>query len=181
MAKPAEEPEHSSVRHSSGAGSEAGTQHYRQKLTADPKQVGCVRRIVTAYLRYWGWEQFIDPAVLCVTEMLSNVQSHADSDDCVLLLQTSSAGVRIVVSDDSQALPVVREPDWLAERGRGMFLLSSSVDAWGADLTCEGKDVWIEFWGRGLLESRVGVAVPARPEAGCGFDSSSLATSGRLP
>ncbi|MEU7640923.1 ATP-binding protein [Streptomyces sp. NPDC039016] len=158
---------------------EAATQHYRQKLTADPKQIRRIRRIVTAFLRYWGWEQFIDPAALCVTEMLSNVRSHADSDDCVLHLQASSAGVRIVVSDDSQALPVVRDPDSLAERGRGMCLLSSSSDAWGADITCEGKDVWIEFWGRGVVESPEDVAVPARPEAGCGFAGPSLATSGR--
>ncbi|AJC58576.1 ATP-binding protein [Streptomyces sp. 769] len=157
---------------------EASTQHYRQQLTADPEQIRRVRRIVTAFLRYWGWGQFIDPAVLCVTEMLSNVRSHADSDDCVLLLQASPAGVRIVVSDGSQALPVVREPEWLAERGRGMFLLSSSADAWGADITREGKDVWIEFWS-GAAESRDGVAVPARPETDCPVGGSSLATSRR--
>ncbi|GGU79387.1 hypothetical protein GCM10010211_51760 [Streptomyces albospinus] len=133
------------------------------KPAAVPQQIGRIRRIVTAFLRYWGWDQWIDPAVLCVTEMLSNVQRHADSDDCVLLLQASPSGVRIVVSDDSQVLPVLREPDWLTERGRGMFLLSKSADAWGADLTPQGKDVWIEFWGREAEESREAIAALAQP------------------
>lgn len=124
---------------------EADTQQYRQKLTADPKHLGRIRRTVTAFVRYWGWNELIDPAVMCVTEMLSNVCRHADSNNCVLLIQSSQSGVRIVVSDDSRKLPVVREPDWCTESGRGMFLLSKTADAWGADPTGNGKNVWVEF------------------------------------
>ncbi|WP_274558108.1 ATP-binding protein [Streptomyces spiramyceticus] len=124
---------------------EAGTQQYRQELAVDPQGFARIRRIVGAYLRYWGRDELVPPAAMCVTELLTNVHRHAGSAACVLVLQTSSSGVRIVVSDESPALPVVREPDWFAESGRGMFLLSSTVDAWGADPTREGKDVWIEF------------------------------------
>jgi anti-sigma regulatory factor (Ser/Thr protein kinase) len=124
---------------------EAGTQHYRHELIADPRALAHVRRIVGAHLRHWGWDEFVHPAVMCVTELLANVAKHAHSDSCVLLLQTSPSGVRIVVSDDSRDLPVVREPDWFAENGRGMFILSKTADAWGADPTGHGKDVWVEF------------------------------------
>jgi anti-sigma regulatory factor (Ser/Thr protein kinase) len=124
---------------------ESSMQHYRQELTADPRVFARVRLLIGAYLRYWGWSDIVQPAVMCVTELLSNVRKHAHSDDCVLLVQTSPSGVRIVVSDDSKDLPIVREPDWFAENGRGMFMLSKTADAWGADLTGQGKDVWIEF------------------------------------
>ncbi|MET8012961.1 ATP-binding protein [Streptomyces sp. NPDC005271] len=124
---------------------EAGTKQYQQQLTVDPKCIGRIRRAVTAQVRLWGWGEYVDPAVRCVTEMLSNVYRHADSDECVLLLQVSPSRVRIVVSDDSPKLPVVCEPDWESESGRGVFILSTTADAWGADPTDNGKDVWVEF------------------------------------
>lgn len=125
----------------------AGTsgRRYQQELIADPKRIGDVRRIVAAFLRSWGWAELVEPAAMCVTELLSNVRRHADSDECVLLLETSARGVRIVVSDDTPELPVVLEPDWFSDSGRGMFLLSKTADAWGAVPTDEGKDVWVEL------------------------------------
>ncbi|MFE3139661.1 ATP-binding protein [Streptomyces scopuliridis] len=123
----------------------AVTQEYRKDLTATPEFIGRTRRLVTVLLHRWGWGELTESATLCITEMLSNVHKHADSDVCVLLLQTSPVGVRVVVSDDSPKLPVVHEPDSFAENGRGMFLLSTTADAWGADPTEDGKDVWVEF------------------------------------
>ncbi|MGW7069463.1 ATP-binding protein [Streptomyces sp. NPDC054855] len=124
---------------------EAGAKQYRQEMTVDPNKLGIVRRIVTAHVRCWGWAPMADAAVMCVTELLSNVSKHVDSNECVLLLQSSASGVRIVVSDDSPELPVVRTPDWDSESGRGVFLLSETADAWGVDPTGNGKDVWVEF------------------------------------
>lgn len=128
----------------------ADTKQYRQELTVDLKQLGRVRRIVSAHVRCWGWAPMVEAAVMCVTELLSNVSKHADSNRCVLLLESSASGVRIVVSDDSSALPVVREPDWSSENGRGMFLLDATADAWGAAPTSSGKDVWVEFRNEGV-------------------------------
>ncbi|WP_326615706.1 ATP-binding protein [Streptomyces decoyicus] len=124
---------------------EASTQQYRQELTVQPQNLEHIRRIVGAYLRYWGRDEFVERAAVCVTELLSNVHKHTGSAACVLLLQISPSGVRIVVSDESQDLPVVREPNWFAESGRGMFLISKTVDAWGAEPTPDGKDVWFEI------------------------------------
>ncbi|WP_432010675.1 ATP-binding protein [Streptomyces cucumeris] len=124
---------------------EMNSHEVRFDLNVTPEQLGRIRRIITAHVRCWGQEQIIDQAVMCATEMLSNVERHVESSDCVLILRSSPSGVRIAVSDDSQELPVVREPDWCSERGRGMWLLSKTAVAWGADLTDQGKDVWVEL------------------------------------
>jgi anti-sigma regulatory factor (Ser/Thr protein kinase) len=123
---------------------EAGTQQYEQELTPDPQHLGRIRRIVAAFARYWGWPELAAPVALCVTELLSNVSRHT-SGRCVLLLQSTPTALRIAVSDDSPDFPVVRAPQWSSETGRGMFLLSTTADAWGADPTPTGKEVWVEF------------------------------------
>ncbi|CAM5642455.1 non-specific serine/threonine protein kinase OS=Streptomyces antimycoticus OX=68175 GN=SANT12839_039310 PE=3 SV=1 [Streptomyces antimycoticus] len=46
------------------------------------------------------------------------------------------------MSDSESALPVVKEPDFLSESGRGMFLLSKTAHERGTDLTPTGKTVW---------------------------------------
>ncbi|MFI8930588.1 ATP-binding protein [Streptomyces sp. NPDC053474] len=122
----------------------AGT-HYRQQLTADPEQIGRARRIVAALLRYWGWSEVIDPALVCMTELLANVHRHTCSRECDLRLESSPLAVRIVVSDDCKGMPVVREADPLAEDGRGMLLIAATADGWGAVPTATGKSVWAEL------------------------------------
>ncbi|MFF4699938.1 ATP-binding protein [Streptomyces chattanoogensis] len=124
---------------------EAGTQQYKQRLTARPKALAGIRRILAAHLRLWGCEEMAAPAALCTTELLSNVVRHAGSPDCVLSLQTNAVAVRITVSDASNTLPVVKQPDWRNQNGRGMALLSATADAWGAYPTESGKDVWFEI------------------------------------
>lgn len=124
---------------------EAGTRQYSQELTVRPKALAGIRRIVAAHLRLWGREETAALAALCTTELLSNVAKHADSPVCVLTLQSKAQAVRVTVSDDSCALPVVREPDWNSQSGRGMFLIGAMADAWGVELTALGKDVWVEI------------------------------------
>ncbi|MEU3973406.1 ATP-binding protein [Streptomyces bacillaris] len=119
-------------------------QAYRQGLTPDPRRLGSVRRILAAYIHRWGWPELIDAAVMCATEMLANVHHHAGGD-CVLLLEATTHGVRITVTDTSAELPEVRQPDWCSDSGRGMWMLSHTAHAWGAVVTPTGKDVWVEL------------------------------------
>ncbi|GHJ28001.1 hypothetical protein TPA0910_24340 [Streptomyces hygroscopicus subsp. sporocinereus] len=118
------------------------SQRYELRLRAHPQTLADVRRAVAARLRLWGREELISAAGMCVTELLSNVHKHAASPECVLLLENLSNGVHAAVSDTEFALPVVKEPDFLSESGRGMFLLSKTADEWGTDLTPTGKTVW---------------------------------------
>lgn len=129
---------------------------YQQQLMAEPAQIARTRRIVAALLRYWGWSELTDPALLCVTELLANVGRHTCSRECELLLESSPVSVRIVVSDDCKGMPVVREMDMDAEDGRGMVLIASTADAWGAAPTVTGKDVWVIFYPCALHEGAGG-------------------------
>lgn len=127
-----------------------GRQKYRQELTVDPQSLGHVRRSVAAYVRGCGWGELGEVATMCVTELLSNVWKHADSEECVLLIQSSVCALRIIVSDDSSQLPVVRASDECSESGRGLVLVSETADAWGVNpnSVSAGKDVWVEFRAR---------------------------------
>ncbi|GGN51577.1 hypothetical protein GCM10012285_41830 [Streptomyces kronopolitis] len=124
---------------------EAGTKQYRQELNIRPDSLARIRRDVAVHLRRWGCEPMVAPAALCTTELLSNVVKHTGSPDCVLTLQSIADAVRITVSDASTELPVVKQPDWMSQNGRGMFLLSETADEWGAEPTPDGKDVWFEI------------------------------------
>ncbi|MQT01198.1 ATP-binding protein [Streptomyces jumonjinensis] len=124
---------------------ETGSTHYRQELTAHPRALARIRRIIRAHLRHWGLGSLTETAVLCAHELLANVDKHTDSPRCVLTLERRPGGVRVVVRDTSARLPVLREPDWVAESGRGMALLESMADSWGAAPAPGGKDVWCEI------------------------------------
>ncbi|MBL1099668.1 ATP-binding protein [Streptomyces coffeae] len=117
-------------------------QRYELRLRVHPQTLAEVRRAVGARLRLWGREELITAAAMCVTELLSNVHKHAASPECVLTLEDHRHGICAAVSDTESALPVVKEPDFLSESGRGMFLLSKTAHAWGTDLTPTGKTVW---------------------------------------
>jgi anti-sigma regulatory factor (Ser/Thr protein kinase) len=115
---------------------------YELRLRVHPQTLADVRRAVGARLRLWGREELITAAAMCVTELLSNVHKHAASPECVLTLENHPYGIRAAVSDSESSLPVVKEPDFLSESGRGMFLLSKTADEWGTDLNTTGKTVW---------------------------------------
>lgn len=117
------------------------------RLSAEPARLGAVREAVSDQLRAWGRGDLADAAALCVTEILANVHRHTGSPDCELTLERlPGAGVRAAVSDGSRALPVLAPlPDWTAERGRGLHLIAAAAYRWGATLTPEGKQVWVEL------------------------------------
>ncbi|QKW08031.1 ATP-binding protein [Streptomyces sp. NA04227] len=122
------------------------SQRYEQQLRAHPDGIPGVRRAVTALLTLWGREAITDTVNLCVTELLANVGAHASSPECVLTLHNHPDRLRASVRDTEPALPVVKQPDFLAENGRGMYLVSESVDKWGADpVPTGGKEVWFEL------------------------------------
>lgn len=116
--------------------------HCRLALRVEPRELHDVRRLVRGQLLAWRCEELTLPAAMCVTELLSNVHKHAGSNECVLTFRRITDGIRVSVIDNEPAMPVVCEPDHFSEGGRGLFLLSETVNEWGALPTATGKEVW---------------------------------------
>ena len=66
-------------------------------------------------------------------------------------LSLSGEWLRIAVVDGSAIRPVVGELDAGSPRGRGLWLVESIADRWGAEARADGKVIWFEI---------------ARPQAG---------------
>jgi hypothetical protein len=129
----------------SGGGGGGQLPCYRQDVGVGAEVVGEVRREVRAYVRLWGYGELAEDAALCASELVSNVGKHTDCGECVLSLERGSRGVRVTVSDGNRVLPMLREPDWGAEAGRGLRIVAGVAQAWGAAPTRDGKDVWVEL------------------------------------
>jgi hypothetical protein len=96
----------------------------------------------------------VDSAVLLVSEVLTNVLVHTDTD-ALLVAEVFQDGdgldggsgrrVRVEVTDASDDLPHKRRPGELASSGRGLVLVGLLADAWGVDPRGEGKSIWFEL------------------------------------
>ncbi|MBA9002526.1 alpha/beta fold hydrolase [Thermomonospora cellulosilytica] len=110
------------------------------------------RRWVAQTFRQWGLVLTDEAAALLVeltSELVTNAIVHAapaERGRRELAIRMSAGGgtVRVEVHDPDPALPTVREPDWVAESGRGLFLVNVQATEWGAvrDPGGRGKRVW---------------------------------------
>lgn len=106
----------------------------------------------------WGEGRRADDVAGVVSELLANAVRHG-------LPRARQAGTRVgpwpirlgllhggpyviaAVADPSHEPPELRQPDWLAESGRGLLVVSSLSDQWGYCLAPAGlgKVVWAAF------------------------------------
>ncbi len=112
----------------------------------------------------WGVADRSHDVASVVSELLTNALRHALPAELAappdgtaswpanpgrirLGLLCAGHGVLCAVADPSTAAPVLRQPDWLDESGRGLQLVASISDSWGYCATPgqEGKVVWATF------------------------------------
>ncbi|MEW2493225.1 SpoIIE family protein phosphatase [Streptomyces nodosus] len=157
-----------------GPGRPAAGRVRRTMLTvaqAEPERIAGARQQLRELLHDWPCEDQVDSAVLLVSEMLTNVLVHTDTDallvaevaeDAVHLDDPDDPGdpagrggrrVRVEVTDAGDDLPHRRHPGELASSGRGLVLIELLADAWGVDPRGKGKSTWFELYER-----------PARPD-----------------
>jgi anti-sigma regulatory factor (Ser/Thr protein kinase) len=120
----------------------------------EPDAISAARRFTTLIMERWGAaDRGCDVAVV-VSELLSNAVRHGlaptDGPPAGIRLGLLHAGPSILcaVTDPSDSPPVPREPDWLDEGGRGLHVIASLSDGWGACLDVpgqSGKVVWAAF------------------------------------
>jgi anti-sigma regulatory factor (Ser/Thr protein kinase) len=106
----------------------------------------------------WGAADRSHDVAGVVSELLTNAFRHAlrqpfdmswpDEPDRIRLgLLSVGYVVLCAVADPSSQAPVLRQPDWLDESGRGLHLVASLSDSWGycAVPHQRGKVVWATF------------------------------------
>jgi anti-sigma regulatory factor (Ser/Thr protein kinase) len=121
---------------------------------AEPERIASARHQLRELLHDWSSEDQVDSAVLLVSEVLTNVLVHTDTD-ALLVAEVFQDGdgldggsgrrVRVEVTDASDDLPHQRRPGELASSGRGLVLVGLLADAWGVDPRGEGKSIWFEL------------------------------------
>lgn len=123
------------------------------RLMALPSSVPWARRVLRHMLRQWQLEAVADPALLLVSELVTNAvqassdgagQEHPSQQMISLTLQLTDASLVIRVWDANPALPVLQEADVTGDRGRGLLLVDFLADAWGHHAADGGKAVWCE-------------------------------------
>jgi serine phosphatase RsbU (regulator of sigma subunit) len=130
-----------------------------------------------------GLSDLMDEALLLTTELSTNGVIHAGTElDVDVVADTNGLTVTVTdykggpiessLSADSRK-PGPRQPDELAEHGRGLLLVDRFATAWGTTHNSNGKGVWFRLdldtvgpaWGSGTRQGRdngrVGVSAPA--------------------
>jgi serine phosphatase RsbU (regulator of sigma subunit)/anti-sigma regulatory factor (Ser/Thr protein kinase) len=119
---------------------------------AEPERIAGARQQLREMLHDWASADQRDSAVLLVSEMLTNVLVHTDTDALLVAEVTGGTDdrrMRIEVTDASDDLPHRRHPGELASSGRGLVLVEFLADSWGVDPRGEGKSIWFEFYESG--------------------------------
>lgn len=116
--------------------------------------VRAARHFTIATLRQWDLAGRSEDIALVVSELLTNAVRHAapgggqapSRSPIRLGLIQPGPCILCAVADPSELVPVPREPDYLAETGRGLHVIGALSDDWGyTSPGTAGKVVWAMF------------------------------------
>jgi hypothetical protein len=123
-----------------------------------PSSIGAARSFTLTTMNRWGAAGCADDVAAVVSELLTNALRHAlpppdaargpaQSRPIRLGLLDLGSCVLCAVADPSAQTPVPREPDWLAESGRGLQVVATLSSHWGFCVApdLQGKVVWATF------------------------------------
>ncbi|GAC1326498.1 MAG: ATP-binding protein [Mycobacteriales bacterium] len=114
-------------------------------LPALPESALAARRFAMQTLRAWDVPTEVsDPAVLLVSELVTNAVRHARGQ-VELVLERSTGVLRGAVRDGTRARPQARRAEPSDEGGRGLALVAALATRWGVLDDEPGKQVWFEL------------------------------------
>ncbi|MFE2280407.1 SpoIIE family protein phosphatase [Streptomyces sp. NPDC059454] len=116
---------------------------------AEPERISVARQQLRELLHDWSSPDQVDSAVLLLSETLTNVLVHTDTDALLLAEVTDGRDgrrMRIEVTDSGDDLPHLRRPGELASSGRGLVLIELLAHAWGVAPRGTGKSIWFELY-----------------------------------
>lgn len=116
-------------------------------LPVTKQAAAAARRLVRQFLASWSNGRLEDDAGIVVSELVTNAVQHAAGGQLRLDVWFDRRGcLRIAVDDSSAKLPVMREPAFDAEAGRGLLIVQQLSTRWGVDMhPGSGKRVWAEL------------------------------------
>ena len=114
---------------------------------------GRVREWSSTTLRRWGLPHLVGDVNTVVTELVTNAL-QAGAGEVLVLFDRHCARdlVRVAVWDDAPGVPAKREPDHIAENGRGLHMVEALTVRWGHEPDPgggPGKAVWADLRVRG--------------------------------
>ncbi|MGP3961463.1 ATP-binding protein [Nonomuraea sp. 3N208] len=112
--------------------------------------VKTARDVTRSTLQDWGLHDLSDDAALVVSELVTNAVRYAmraaGRREIELLLMRVAPHVLLAVADPSDEVPRPKEPDFISENGRGLYIVETYSQCWGWDpLARGGKAVWALF------------------------------------
>ncbi|TDE49959.1 ATP-binding protein [Nonomuraea mesophila] len=112
--------------------------------------VKTARDVTRSTLRGWGLHDLSDDAALVVSELVTNAVRYAmyarGRRGIELLLMRVAPHVLLAVADPSDEVPRPKNPDFISENGRGLYIVETYSQRWGWDpLASGGKAVWALF------------------------------------
>jgi hypothetical protein len=123
----------------------------------EPESVTEARHFAVSRLNRWGVSALAGDVGLVVSELVTNALRHSTAPTAWgRTLASAPAGIRLRllyhapwllcgIMDSSPAAPRRREPDYIAETGRGLHLVESFSARWGWCGLPQGKIVWALF------------------------------------
>jgi anti-sigma regulatory factor (Ser/Thr protein kinase) len=121
-------------------------------LDTQLSSVGVARGVTASLLRRWHVTSRAYDVTTVVSELVTNALRHGAplvAREWVILLRLINHldAVVCVVGDPNTIAPVLREPDFVAETGRGLHVVQSYSRRWGwrPCPSGQGKIVWAAF------------------------------------
>ena len=89
--------------------------------------------------------QATETVLLLTSEMVSNAVQHARTERVQVSLERVGGSLRVEVTDEDPAPPILRERDDSRIGGLGIQMVERLASAWGVDARgAAGKRVWFE-------------------------------------
>lgn len=115
-----------------------------ERFNGDGSSAAAARRFVARTLERWKCWSVEEPAVLLVSELVGNAVLHAGTEIGVAVRRRGDL-IRVEVSDGSPVLPQRKYYSATSATGRGLALVESLSERWGAEHSGVGKTVWFEL------------------------------------
>jgi anti-sigma regulatory factor (Ser/Thr protein kinase) len=129
--------------HPAGTGGSCRAWHLTLPMASQAP--GLARRATREVLTSWQVAHLSEPALLIVSELVTNSVKHSKGSLLLLQMQDIGTRIRIEVHDADPRWPQPCTPTAASESGFGLVLVNALADKWGVCDNATGKVVWVEL------------------------------------